>query len=99
MMSKYECFIHLYSSEDTPCIYCGELMAPGKAFQSWTAKGTRFLAIPHDGNFWIIDENSQNYGVWMSVDKFKSQFAFAVDMPESLGEASVSVQPKQPLMP
>jgi len=93
MMSKYECFTHGYSSEDMPCIYCGEPMAPGQAFQTWTAKATRFLAVPHEGNFWIVDENSQNYGVWMSVDKFKTRFAHAVDRPASLGEAAVSVQP------
>lgn len=44
-----------------------------KAFETWTRKGKRFLAIPRgDGEAAIVlDELGNNYGAWYSAQSFR----------------------------
>ena len=48
-----------------------------KAFQTWTKRwedGTtsRFLAIPNDSHFVILDDEGHIFGSWLSIESFKT---------------------------
>lgn len=44
-----------------------------KIFQTWTYKGTKFLAFPHGIGIMVIDEFGNNYGAWQKLSNFKKR--------------------------
>jgi hypothetical protein len=43
------------------------------AFETWTFRGTRFLAVPVARNVAVCDEAGQNFGAWYSVQDFRER--------------------------
>jgi hypothetical protein len=66
------------------------------AFATWTYQGTRYLAIPNGHGFHVIDEAGNNYGAWMTPDRFRSEQGKRSDMAQPIGRASLIVRPVDP---
>lgn len=43
----------------------------GTAFETWKRDGVSFLAFPISSGFMVIDELGNNYGSWMTVERFR----------------------------
>lgn len=46
---------------------------PPLVFATWTFKGVRFLGVTKEDNVHVIDEHGNNYGAWLSVERFRAR--------------------------
>ena len=66
-----------------------------KAFQTWTFRKVRFLAVPRDrGEVAIMDETGANYGAYHSVESFREAQNTESRIAEAIGKARATIIPQ-----
>lgn len=78
----------------------GVSLTLAKAFESWTYNALRFLAIPVSAGWHVVDECGNNYGSWVTVERFRdlqrAKDTMALAFPQSCADLSVRIRAISP---
>ena len=66
--------------------------ARAAAFEVWSHRGVKFVAVPTDRSHHIMDENGNQYGAWLDLARFRKAQKFDLTEAMPIGKAALSVR-------